>query len=211
MAQLKKIKSVENATLYNDAQGNPLIRIDNCRLSFPFLGTPGEDEDDNGNKKKSWRVVAMMPKDTHEAAHALIEKTIKDLIASNDTKVSPDKWFMTDGDEKEREEMEGHWCISASDGRIRPTARNRRQEVMDDIAKIDEMFYGGCWAHVLIRPWYFAGKTKNSPKTFPKRISAGLNAVMFAKDDKPFGSGRIDDEDAWDGIESSDDDDDDGL
>src|SRR5690606_39174985 len=93
-----------------------------------------------------------------------------------------------------------HWLVSASDGKIRPVARDRKGQVIDDIEKIDEVFYGGVWAHVLIRPWFFSGKSKNSTKNYPKRVSAGLNGVVFFQDDKPFGTGRIDDTDAWDDL-----------
>lgn len=197
MASLKTVKRVANAVLYHDVNGQPLIRIDNVRLSYPHLGTPDESENDDGNVSKRWRLVGMLPKETHKEAKELIVETIKKIIEDNDAKVPKDKWFITDGDDKEDENMEGHWLVSASDGRIRPTARDQKGHVMDDIDKIDDKFYGGCWAHILIRPWFFAGKTKNSTKTYPKRVSAGLNGVVFFKDDKPFGSGRIDDTDAW--------------
>lgn len=212
MASLKTVKKVKNAILYHDANGQPLIRIDNVRLSYPYIGTPSEDENDNGQIVKKWRVVGMLPKETHEEAKRLIVEVIKGLIEANEAKVPKDKWFITDGDEKEDENMNGHWLVSASDGRIRPTARDQKGHVMDDIEKIDDKFYGGCWAHILIRPWFFSGKTKNSTKTYPKRVSAGLQGVVFARDDKPFGSGRIDDTDAWDDLpESKDTDHDDGY
>lgn len=205
MASLKIVKRVKNAILYHDANGQPLIRIDNVRLSYPFLGTPSEDENDNGDTVKKWRVTAMLPKDTHAEAKGLIQEVIKEIIKANEAKVPVDKWFISNGDDKEDENMAGHWLVSASDGRIRPTARDQKGHVMDDIDKIDDKFYGGCWAHVLIRPWFFSGKTKSSSKTYPKRVSAGLNGVVFYKDDKPFGSGRIDDTDAWDDLPASDD------
>lgn len=200
MAALTLVKEVPNAKLYKDASGQPLIRIDNVRLSYPFLGTPSEDENDDGEKVKKWRVVGMLPKATHQAAHDLIKSEIEKLIKDNDAKVPKDKWFLGDGDEKEGEEMADHWLVTASDGKIRPKCRDRKGQVIDDIEKIDEVFYGGSWGHVLIRPWFFAGKAKNSTKTFPKRVSAGLNGVVFLKDDKPFGTGRIDDESAWDDV-----------
>lgn len=207
MASLETVKKVANAVLMKDQKGEYLIRLDNVRLSYPFLGTPSEDEGDDGVKKKKWRVQAMLPKDTHKEARDLCEKVIQKLIKDNEAKIPTDRWFLTDGDDKESEEMEGHWLVSASDGRIRPVARDRKGHVIDDIDKIDDTFYGGCWASVLIRPWFFAGKAKNSTKSHPKRIVAGLNAVMFAKDDKPFGSGRIDDSDAWEGVAQDDGDD----
>lgn len=205
MAALTLVKEVKNAKLYKDAGGQPLIRIDGVRLSYPFLGTPSEDENDDGEKVKKWRVVGMMPKDTHQAAHDLIVSEIEKIIKANEAKVPKDKWFLADGDDKEGEEMADHWLVTASDGKIRPKCRDRKGQVIDDIDKIDEMFYGGCWGHLLIRPWFFGGKAKNSAKTYPKRVAAGLNGVVFFKDDKPFGSGRIDDEEAWGDISGNSD------
>lgn len=197
MAALTLVKEVPNAKLYKDPSGQHLIRIDNVRLSYPFLGTPSEDTNDDGEKVKKWRVVGMLPKATHQAAHDLIASEIEKVIKENDAKVPKANWFLADGDEKEGAEMADHWLVTASDGKIRPKCRDRKGQVIDDIAKIDEIFYGGCWGHILIRPWFFGGKAKDSTKTFPKRVPAGLNAVVFLKDDKPFGTGRIDDEDAW--------------
>lgn len=207
MSALETVKKVENAVLYKDGSGQMLIRIDNVRLSYPFVGTPSEDENDDGVKTKAWRVTAMLPKKTHLAAKELCKEIILKLIKDNDAKVPLDKWFLTNGDDKEAEEMAGHWLVNASDKKIRPRCRNRKGEIIDEIEKIDETFYGGCWGSVLIRPWFFGGKSKNSTKTYPKRVSAGISGVMFLKDDKPFGNGRIDDTDAWDDVASDDGDD----
>lgn len=213
MAALKKVGEGKNYVLYEDDRGNKLIRIDKVRFSFPFIGTPGEDEDDNGNKKKKWRVVGMLPKETHLDAKNAIKKIVEELMLKNDVKVPTERWFLSDGTKKADEEgekyetMRNHWLVSASDGRVRPTARNAKGELILDIDKIDEMFYGGCWGNVLIRPWYFDGKSKaDTKKTLPKRIVAGLTGVQFWKDDKPFGSGRIDDTDAWESVDDSGDD-----
>lgn len=197
MAALKLLKEVKNAKLFEDAGGQHLIRIDGVRLSYPFLGTPSDDENDDGGTTKKWRVVGMLPKATHEDAYKLIKGEIEKLIKTNEAKVPADKWFLSDGDDKEDENMNDHWLVTASDGRIRPKIRDGGGQVMDDIDKIDEKFYGGVWGHILIRPWFFGGTVKGKAKTFPKRISAGLNSVVFFKEDKPFGSGRIDDDAAW--------------
>lgn len=204
MASLKTVNKVKNAVLYHDTHGQPLIRIDNVRLSYPFVGTPSEDENDSGEKVKKWRVTAMLPKETHVEAKNLIQGVIKEIIKVNEAKVPVDKWFISDGDDKEADTMADHWLVNASEGRYRPIVRDQKGHVMDDIDKIDDKFYGGCWGHVLIRPWFFSGKTKNSSKTYPKRVSAGLNGVVFFKDDEPFGTGRIDDTDAWSSLPEPD-------
>ncbi|MCB1865154.1 MAG: DUF2815 family protein [Chromatiales bacterium] len=218
MSNLTVVKKVENAVLYTDSSGGRVIRLDNVRLSYPFLGTPSEDESDDGDKKLSWRVQGMLPKATHVAAKDICKEVIQKLCATNEVKIPQAQWFLSNGDDKEAEEMHGHFLVSASDMKVRPRCRDRKGVVIDDIAKIDDLFYGGCWGSILIRPWYFNGKRKNSAKIYPKRIVAGLNSVMFLRDDKPFGQGRIDDSECWDDLASGDDgydsggfDDDDGL
>jgi len=207
MSNLKAVKEVKNAVLYKDADGNPYIKIENVRASYPYLGTPSEDEsDDGGDKRKRWRIVLMLPKETHAEAKALVVEAIREVMGEN--KVPKDRWFITDGDDKDDENMHGHWLISASDGKYRPKARDERGRVMDDIDDIDDKFYGGCWVSALIRPWYFDGKSRNSKKPLPKRVCAGINAVKFERDDKPFGSGRIDDGEVWGEDDSFGDDDD---
>ena len=49
------------------------------------------------------------------------------------------------------------------------------------------MIYGGCWVNILVRPWFQNNK-------YGKRVNAGVVAVQFRKDDEPFGSGRISDD-----------------
>lgn len=204
MGKLTVIKKVENATLYEDQDGNPFIRIDGVRASYPFVGTPGEDENDNGDTVKKWRITGMLPKKTHVAAKNLVVEVIENLMKAN-SNVPKDRWFIKNGDDSDKEEMHGHWLLSASDGRYRPKARDEDGHVMDDIQAIDDKFYGGCWVHILIGPWFFDGKSKNSKKLLPKRVCAGLNTVMFHEDDKPFGNSRIDDDDVFGGDDGMDD------
>jgi hypothetical protein len=196
MARLEIVKEVENAVLYVDDNENYYIRYNGCRASYPFLGTPSTDENDNGDTTKKWRIVLMLPKKTHAAAKDLTVEVINKLMKQNSA-VPKDRWFIKNGDESDNEEMHGHWLVSASDGRYRPKCRDVNGQVIDDIDEIDNTFYGGCWVHALIRPWYFDGKSKNSKKPLPKRVCAGISSVVFAEDDKPFGNGRIDDDDVW--------------
>jgi len=212
MAQLSVVRNFKNGAVMKDEQGEIFIRIDNVRLSYPFVGTPSEDENENGEKRRNWRLVAMLDKTVHDAAYQECVKQIERILKDNEARVPKDKWFVKDGDDSEDTDMHDHWLVSAADSKNRPKVRDRKGQVMDDINKIDDTFYGGCWGHILIRPWFFNGKARNSTKNFPKRVSANLVGVMFAKDDTPFGSGRVDESDAWGGLASGNDDDgDDGL
>lgn len=216
MSNLTTIKKVENAVWMEDGKGQPYIRIDRIRYSYPFVGNKAEDKDDDGNDQPKWRVVAMLPKESHLAAKNLVKEVIQKLIAEQ-TKKDPKikvpvaNWFLTDGDEKEDEQMHGHWLVSASDGKFRPKARNARGEVLTDPDEIDEIFFAGSWGSVLIRPWYFGGTSKRNPKKpLAKRIVAGLAGVMFWKKGEPFGAGRVDDDDAWGDVDTSGSDDGEG-
>ena len=205
MAQLEIVKKVKNAILYKDQKGEFFVRIDNVRLSYPFIGSPSKDEDDNGNEKKNWRAVGMLPKATHTDAKNLLKEVITDLMKKNDAKVPTSNWFLKDDDEADDENMHGHFLVSAADSKKRPKVRDERGIIMDEVDEIDQKFYGGCWAHLLIRPWYFSGKANNG-KTYPKRVPANLVGVFFHKNDAPFGQGSIDDEDIWEGVKRDDDD-----
>lgn len=228
MSKLTVVKKIKNLTLFKDERDEHLIRIDNVRLSYPFLGKPSVDEGDDGTTRTNWRLVGMLNKETHQEAYDFMVKEIKSILTKNEAKVQQDKWFLQDGDEKEDPNMADHWLVTASDSKNRPSVRDAagrlfldpkerdEDEIEKAIMKIDNTFYGGCWGHILIRPWYFNGKAKTSTKTYPKRVSANLVGVLFAKDDKPFGSGRVDESDAWgdvkqdagDGFDDMDDDDD---
>lgn len=186
------VKKVENAILYSDGT----IRIDGVRASFPHLDAPYSKDGDKGK----YGITGMLPKATHEAARNLVKKFIDDMMATNKTKVASDKLFLKDGDDTAKEENEGMWLVSANESRA-PAVRNRKG-VKLDTDEISEMFYGGCWVNILIRPWYQDGQKVG--KGFGKRINAGLVGVQFVRDDEPFGEGRISDEDVWDEVEGDD-------
>jgi hypothetical protein len=186
------IKKVANAVWYSDGT----IRIDNVRASFPHLAEPYVSPDDAAvGKKGKFGIVAMLPKDTHKAAKDLVKELIEKLLADNrNAKVPTQKWCLSDGDQGEREEGMGHFLISARESK-RPSCRNKRAEVMTP-DEVSEMFYGGCYVNVLIRPWYQDGVKVGAG--FGKRVNAGLVAVQFCRDGDAFGEGRVDDEGVFD-------------
>lgn len=214
MSALVVKKRGKNFVLYE----NGMIRVDNVRLSYPHVDKPWKKEGDQGEAKYS--VTGMMPKGTHEEAKTAIAQVMKAVLAEAKISVTSDKKFLRDGDANTSEDDDdnvengyaGHWFVNARESN-RPTLRDgsgKKLDPVEDIEKIRELFYGGAWGHVLIRPWVQNNK-------FGKRLNAGLVAVMFAKDDTAFGQGRVDDADAWDDVAgesgggSSGDDDDDDL
>lgn len=223
MSALQVVKKGKNFVIYTDGK-QEYIKLERVRVSFPHFGAKQVQKDEEtGRERASWGGTAMLPKKTHEAARDALNDMIQKLIAANEVKVPSEYRCLKDGDDSSREEYEGHWVVSFSDSNRRPSVRDEFGKLMIDpermhdpdyvnraIGAIDDKFYGGCWINVMIRPWFFNGKAKDSSKTFPKRICAGFVGVQFVEDGEAFGSGRIDDGDAWDSV-ASDDDDDDGM
>lgn len=204
MAKMEVLKRVKNAVLYKDG----LIRIDNVRGSYVHLDKPfkkqGMKRDDGSEAPAKYSLAGIMPKTTHVEAKDLILDVIKQLLVDNkDAKVSKDKRFIRDGDDQEKDEYEGAWTVSASEIN-KPKCRDRSGELVTDAEDIREMFKSGYWFNILIRPWF-------QDNDYGRRVNAGIVGVQFVKKDKTFGSGEIDDSDAWDTVDATDDDDDDGF
>lgn len=192
------VETVSNAVLYSDGT----IMLKNVRLSYPHVLTPQENTDDNGNVTKSFSVQCLMPKDTHGEAKTLCVKVINKLLKESNKgeKIPANKKFIRDGDPKDEDDVgkpeeAGMWVVSARESK-RPRAISNLRDAKTGKAKrlspanqedID-LIYGGCWANVLIRPWWQNNK-------YGKRVNAGLAVVQFKRHDEPFGSGRITDQD----------------
>jgi hypothetical protein len=181
------VKKVKNATLYSDGT----IRVEGVRLSFPHLGKAYEGKDDDGNVQKKFSLKGAMPKATHAEAMRLIKGEMDRMMKENKIDdLASDRKFLRNGDTMGRAEFKGMYVLSASESN-RPHLRDRRAAKVEP-ENADQLFYGGCWANVLIRPWW-----QNHQK-YGKRVNAGLAAVQFLRDDEPFGEGRISDEDVDD-------------
>jgi len=209
MAQPKLIKTVPGARLYEDDKGNPLLRLDDVRGSYLFLGKQADDKNDDGTPNPKWRGIGMLPKARVEA-YDLVIATIDKIVAAQGkgekaVKVLRANMFIQDGDEREDETMHGHWLISASETKQRPTARNRQGKEITDATEIDRTFYSGCYLTMVIRPWFFGGVVKGKDKAYPKRVAASLGSVFFMRDGEPFGAGKIDDSSIYDDLADGDD------
>ena len=212
MASLQKVKSGKNYVLYTDGQ-QKLIKIMG-RLSYPAFGEKKKNVDQaTGKTRENWGGVLMLPKATHKEAYDEFMKLVEEIKANSVNEktgkkgvvIDPANLCVKDGDNKEDEAMAGHWLITFSDSNRQPAIRDTKGDLILDVSTIDNLFYGGCWGNVLLRPWYFNGKAKNDPNTYPKRISCGFTGAQFVKNDTPFGAGRIDDENAWGAVDEGDD------
>jgi hypothetical protein len=199
MATRKAVKKVKNAVLYDDG----LIRVSNVRFSHPHLDRPykGSNDSDNKNAVAKYGVTGMLPKDTHSAAKKLIEERIEAILKENKVKaLASEKKFLRDGDESDKDEYEGHWTISAREER-RPILRQALDDGTLEVVEPEdakEVFYGGCWGSLLIRPWFQNNK-------YGKRVNAGLTAATKKADDEAFGEGRISEDEVDDAFEDDED------
>lgn len=193
MSTMEIKKRVANAILYT----NGSLKIENVRFSHPHLDKPYQGKGEDGKVQKAkYGIVGMLPKKTHVAAKDLIVEAMNELLKQNENAtVSSDKKFCRNGDDHDKADTYGgHWIVSAREER-KPSVRNKRGELIGEPEKIADMVYGGCWGHILIRPWFQDGKKVGAG--YGKRVNAGLVGAQFIRDDKPFGKGRVDDSDAW--------------
>lgn len=190
MAGLTIKKRVKNCIIYEEGA----IKIENVRFSFPHLDKPykGKDSENDPNKVAKYGITGMLSKKTHVEAKDALMTFINELIAAKQkvkNKIPPKDRFFRNGDDEKQAEYEDHWIISASEIK-RPAVRNRKGELIQEPEKIADLIEGGYWGHILIKPWFQDNK-------HGQKVNAGLVGVQHVKDDETFGTGRIDDTDAW--------------
>src|SRR5690606_29106560 len=151
------------------------ILIKDVRLSYPHLFEPWSGEE--GRPKKFSGSFIMYNK-THAAEiKALKEHVVKLSMEAFKAKVPLSNYFIRNGDDKQKEEYEDSWYVSASAGANRPpTVLNKdRSAIRSD----NGVIYAGCYVDVLIRPW-----VQNN--MHGKKINANLLAVQFRRDGEAF-------------------------
>lgn len=195
------------AFLYDDGS----ILIEWVRFSHPHIAKAYRGETDDGKVKLTYGVQAMLPKKTHAAAIEMIENRIQEMLDEKKVrKLKAERIFLRDGDDSDDENHEGYMLASTRETR-RPPMRNKNGKKIapddvddDDNLIAEQLFVGGHWGAVWIRPWY------QDDKKWGKRVNCGLQAAQFLMKDETFGTGRLSDDDIDDNMRSHDDDDDDG-
>jgi hypothetical protein len=188
-------------------KGNGRYLLKNVRLSFPYLFEPDEQEDDNGNKKKSYRVTLLLPKATHKPVAQKLARIISEMCEEEygNPKIAADRKFLRDGDESDVDDHHGHWTVTVRETRKPILVDRDRQPTEED----DELLYSGAWANVVIRPWAQNGKSMKKKNKYGKRINAGFDIVQFVDhDDNLAGNARPDVDEVLDELDDDFDDDD---
>lgn len=174
------------------------VNIANSRLSFPSLF---QTADFGGQDTGKYEATFLLNKKDHAELIERIKTGMKKLMAEAKVKVPSDKLCLKDGDETDREEMQGHYSIKASTKR-RPLVINRDKS---PITEDDNIIYPGCYVNGIITLWV-------QDNQWGKRINAQLDGVQFVRDGEAFGAEGID-VDAFDdfGTVEADDDEDFGF
>ena len=188
-------------------KGNGRYLLKNVRLSFPYLFEPDEQEDDNGNKKKSYRVTLLLPKATHKPVAQKLSRLTSEMCEEEygNPKLAADRKFLRDGDESDVEDHHGCWTVTVRETRKPILVDRDRQPTEED----DELLYSGAWANVVIRPWAQNGKSMKKKNKYGKRVNAGFDIVQFVDhDDNLAGNARPDVDEVLDELDDDFSDDD---
>lgn len=159
------------------------ILIKNVRLSYPHLFEKFVMEGDDEAKGR-YSAKFLLDKETHaEEIKAIRQHLVALQKEWFEGKIGGEKLFLKDGDDSGKEEQEGSWVISASDTKRRPQVLDKDKS---PIVEEDDIVYGGCYVHALIRPW------KQQHPKYGKRVNANLIGVQFHKDGERFGEEPVD-------------------
>jgi len=202
------------------------IRLDKVRLSYPWVGKPQKNVDDKGNETFSYGMTAMLPKETHREAMKMCSEAItaleKQMTAKRKGrngkpfKYQASRKFIKNGDAvdedgefingKDNPEYRNHWLVTARSPDQPQLRGNHRDPETGKVQRLtpeqaQRIFYGGCYATVLIRPW-------PQDNQYGIRANAELLAVQFRAKGDPFGGARrLDEDDIDDSLEADVDDD----
>ena len=170
------------------------LQISNVRLSFPNLfSTASFGGEDTGK----YDATFILDKAENKGSIKEIQGAIKKLIKENLKGKNPgeDRICLKDGDETERDELQGAFSLKASTKK-RPIVIDRDKT---PLTEDDNKIYAGSFVNTIITLW-----TQNN--AYGKRVNASLDGVQFCAHGDPFGAPGID-ADAFDAFGVADDDD----
>jgi hypothetical protein len=178
-----------NYRLYSD--GTILLRM--VRFSFVHLAEPhaGKPDKDGKPKTPKYSVTGLMPKKTHKAVEAFLQKHVLEMCAAKGGDfpkrlISANK-FIRDGDvDSTRDEYAGHFTVNSSE-LDQPDIRGSDAKRIPQ-SEIKKRIQSGYWGDMLIKPWL-------QNNDFGKKCNAGLVAVQVRKKDTVFGESKISEED----------------
>lgn len=186
------------------AQANPSqVVLKNARLSFPRLFKAEASVE--GSDPKHSAAFLLDPttdigKQNYRACVQAIKHVAKEEWGDEEfyKKIKADRLAIANGDDQTNQETgevypgyEGMKVVKAGNKKRPQVVDRRRAPVTEE----DNLFYGGCRVHAVIRFYAIKGKDKGGNGIF-----ASLEAVQFYQDDEAFGAGPIDVNDVFDDL-----------
>lgn len=167
------------------------IKIPNARISFPNLFQTATF---GGEDTEKYDCTFILDKDEHKVVIKEIQGAIKKMIKENLKGKNPgeDRICLKDGDETERDELQGAYSIKASTKK-RPMVLDRDKT---PLTEEDNKIYAGCYCNGILTLW-------SQNNAYGKRINASLDGVQFSAHGEPFGPPAID-ADEFDAFGSAD-------
>ncbi len=163
---------------------NPIVTLNNVRLSYPSLFEPKQDDQDP-SKKPKFEATFILDKKANAVEIKAMQAAIE-LVKKHPTLKGkkPTKVCLREGDDTEaRAEAEGYGAGVMSVGarnHKRPGVVNRD---LSPLVESDGKPYAGCYVNGRIEVYPYV-----HPKSGPG-IAASLRAVQFFRDGPPFGDG----------------------
>lgn len=180
------------------------IHMKDVRLSFPQLFR-AKAFGDGSQGEPAFSAEFLIPKDTKlgkkiiDAIYDGIDEAKVKKWGADDSKwprISKDKPFFKDGDDRDYARPESENCMIVS-------ARNlKKPRVLgidkEDLHESDGIIYAGCYVDAIVRIWA-------QDNGYGKRVNCSLEAVRFRRDGDAFGAAPID-PDEFEDIEEGEDD-----
>lgn len=156
------------------------IKMQNVRLSFPNLFQTASF---GGESTLKYDCTLILDKKEHKKNIVEIQKVFKSLADERwKGKMPPeDKLCLRDGDDTEREELQGCYSMKASSKR-RPLVLDRDKS---PLTEEDNVIYAGCFVNAIVSIWL-------QDNQFGRRLNASLEGIQFTSAGEPFGAPSID-------------------
>lgn len=155
------------------------IKMKNVRLSFPSLF---QTSSFGGQDTGKYDATFILDKTEHAAAIKQIKEESLSLCKEvlKVKSLPADRFCLKDGDETEREELQGKMQLKASTKK-RPLVVGRDKT---PLTEEDGVIYAGCYVNAIVSLWA-------QDNQYGKRINGQIDGVQFWRDGEPFGSAGI--------------------
>jgi len=155
------------------------IKIDNVRLSYPYIFKKGTYE---GKENKKYTVTLILDKNNpkHVEAKKLIDSQIEAIYKEKGVKRSDfkeDKFCIKESSE----EFPNHWLIKTGNAKRITVIDRDRSPLTED----DNKIYAGCYANVIVDFYYF-------DKQYGKFVLSNIYGIQFSEHGEALESVNID-------------------